>query len=163
MGAHGENPVRELASARWALYDDYFDHNGHRRVTSDDTRRPILARSRRRREHRRSAREALARQDQDAANEMLRRCASLEAGDPALARLEARAPEPRTDGGSWRLEVETEAGDRYVTEGPWRGEADIGLALPPSLPLGYHRVRLSFGAGGREWRNEQTLIVVPAR
>ena len=142
MGAHAENPVRELAS-RAGIYDDYFDHNGHRRVTSDDTRRLILAALGVDASTDESAREALARQDQDAANEVLQPVRVLEAGDPALARLEARAPASRTDGGSWRLEVETEQGDRYVTEGSVarggrtgpRAASKPSPRLPPRAPV----------------------------
>lgn len=162
MSAHVENPLRELAS-RAGIYHDYFDHNGHQRVTSDETRRRILAALGIDASTDESAREALSRQDDQASSEMLAPVRVVELGDPALARLEARAPASRADSGPWRLEIETEQGDRHVTEGPWRGEATLDLALPPDLPLGYHTVRLSFSAGAREWIHEQTLIIVPLR
>ena len=71
-------------------------------------------------------------------------------------------PLARSASGPWRLEVETESGERHVTEGPWRGGGEMHLALP-SLPFGYHRLRLELSSGGEEWSNEQTLIVVPSR
>jgi 4-alpha-glucanotransferase len=59
--------------------------------------------------------------------------------------------------------VQLEGGARHVSEGPWRGETTLDLPLPANLPLGYHHIRLTLGAGGHEWVNEQTLIIVPSR
>ncbi|HEY9229882.1 MAG TPA: 4-alpha-glucanotransferase, partial [Gemmatimonadaceae bacterium] len=87
----------------------------------------------------------------------------VEIGSPELTRLEVRAPASRGASGPWRLQVETEQGARYVSEGPWRGESTLELQLPDHLPLGYHRIMLSFRAGREEWADEQTLIVVPSR
>jgi 4-alpha-glucanotransferase len=162
VSARVENPLRELA-ARAGICDEYFDHEGRRRVTSDETRRAILHALGVDATTDDAAREALARQDEEAATAVLDPVRVVAVGDPALARLTARAPASRADSGPWRLEVETEQGARHLAEGPWRGETMLELALPADLPLGYHRVTLSFSTAGREWRHEQLLIIVPPR
>ena len=152
--------LHELAH-RAGILDEYFDVNGQRCFTSDDTRRAILhalkidANSD---EAAQRALDELRRQD-DA--ELVAPVRVLEAG--RQARLTMRAPSEGGAGGSWRLEIDTEGGERHVTEGSWQGDGTLDLALPHHLPIGYHRARLSFGAGGREWHGEQTLIIVPPR
>ncbi len=82
------------------------------------------------------------------------------ADDPRARVLPVHAPAARTQSGPWTLQIETEGGDQIVTEGPWRGDGMLELLLP-ELPLGYHQLRLTMSAGGSDWQNEQTLIIVP--
>src|SRR5689334_4319652 len=100
MDAHWENPLRELAS-RAGIYDDYYDHNGQRRVTGDETRRRILAALGIDASSDDAARAALARQDADAANELIAPVHVVERDDPSAMRLHVRAPGSRDDIGPW--------------------------------------------------------------
>lgn len=161
MDAHWENPLRELA-ARAGVYDDYFDHNGQRRVTSDETRRHILTALGIDASSDETLRRALAQQDAERANELIAPVRVVEQGDPSAIILQVRTPGSRDDSGPWRVEVRSEEGIRYVTEGPWRGDATLELTVP-ELPLGYHDVRVTLICGGQEWSADQTLIIVPPR
>lgn len=155
-------PLRQLA-ARLGIIDEYFDLAGHVRVTTDETRRALLAGLGLDVHTDQSARDYLAELNEAADAELIPPVLVVEQGDSALAHLTLHAPSSRARGGPWRLEVVLESGERSVTEGPWRGDAALSLALPPNLSLGYHEVRVALSAGGEAWSNEQTLIVVPPR
>jgi 4-alpha-glucanotransferase len=152
--------LHELAH-RVGIHDEYFDVAGRRYVTSDDTRRAILHALKIDASTDDAAYQSLERMKYEESAELVAPVRVLEVGQSP--RLEVRAPGDRDTSGPWRVEVETEGGERYIAEGPWRGGGPLELPLPPDLPLGYHRVRVSLGAGSQEWRNEQTLIVVPPR
>jgi 4-alpha-glucanotransferase len=151
--------LHELAH-RVGILDEYFDVRGQRCFTSDETRRAILHALRIDAGTDEAAERALAEMREEDDAELLAPVRVVETGRPP--RVEVRAPGDRGTSGPWRLEVETEDGERRLLEGPWRGEATVELLLP-DLPLGYHKVRLSLGAGSHEWSGEQTLIVVPSR
>ncbi len=152
--------LHELAH-RVGILDEYFDVAGRRCFTSDDTRRAILHALKIDASTDEAARHSLERMRQEESAELIPPARVLEVGQSS--RLQVRAPGDRDTAGPWRLEIETEAGERFVAEGPWRGGGALELPLPADLPLGYHRVHLSLGAGSREWRDEQTLIIVPPR
>ena len=154
--------LREL-SARVGILDSYWGHDGRPHDTSDDTRRALLTAMEFDVSSAAAARASLEALRERDADRLLPPVRVIEQGDPSLAPLEIRTPASRAATGPWRLEIETEQGDRRVTEGPWRGETMLHLSLPRDLPLGYHCVTLSMSAGGREWIDEQTLIVVPPR
>lgn len=152
--------LHELAH-RVGVHDDYFDVAGRRYFTSDDTRRAILHALKIDASTDEAAHQSLERMREEERAELIAPVRVLEVGQSP--RLEVRTPGDRDTVGPWRVEVETENGERYVAEGPWRGGGALELPLPADLPLGYHRVDLSLGAGSQEWRGEQTLIVVPPR
>ncbi|HEY5061985.1 MAG TPA: 4-alpha-glucanotransferase [Gemmatimonadaceae bacterium] len=157
--------LHELADAV-GIVPEYRDQTGREvRTTSDDTRRAILAALGIDASTDAAARDALATSRQAARDELIAPVRVVERGDPALNRLRVRSPHVRGNGGSWRAEIAMESGDRLMGEGHWHGEPAFDVELPGGgdVPLGYHRVRLSVAAGGVEWNDEQTLIVVPAR
>ncbi|MGH7615939.1 MAG: 4-alpha-glucanotransferase, partial [Gemmatimonadaceae bacterium] len=151
--------LHELAH-RAGILDEYFDVSGRRCFTSDDTRRAILLALKIDASTDDAADRALASMREADDRGLLEPVRVVEIGKPL--HFEARTPAHRDTSGPWRLEVDSEAGERHVAEGPWRGGGTIDLPMP-DLPLGYHRVRLSLGAGASAWDDEQTLIVVPAR
>jgi 4-alpha-glucanotransferase len=153
-----DSALRRLAD-RMGIIPEYRDQTGREtRTTSDDTRRALL-----------HAMGVDASSDTAAENAL----AALDADDekiliaPVAVRgttdvLRVRAPASRASSGPWRLEIEREDGERIVSEGPWRGGADLEIELPP-LPIGYHTLRIELSAGGDQWRADQRRIVVPPR
>ena len=145
------------------IIPEYVDQTGnHIRVTIDETRRVLLSALGVDASTDDAARDSLAALRALDRRHLIPPVRVVELGQ-ATSPLSVRSPSSRSTSGPWRLELETENGERHVTEGPWRGGAPLDLALPGSLPLGYHRLRLTLRAGGDEWNNEQTLIVVPPR
>src|SRR6185437_12652581 len=140
----------------------YVDQTGkEKRKTSDETRRLLLGALGIDASTDAAARESLETLRAAASEELFAPVRVVEQGTAASRVVEASAPPSRARSGPWRLALELEHGERRVTEGPWRGDTTLELALPPDLPLGYHTVRLTFSAGGSEWSSEQRLIVVP--
>lgn len=152
--------LHELAH-RVGIHDDYFDVAGRRFFTSDETRRAILHALKIDASTDEAAYQSLERMRQEDLEELIAPVRVLEVGQSP--RLDVRTPGDRDTAGPWRVELETDDGERYVAEGPWRGGGALELPLPADLPLGYHRVNLVLGAGSQEWRDDQTLIVVPPR
>src|SRR6185312_14380474 len=109
-----------------------------------------------------AALESLERLRADARAMLIEPARVVELVDPSRRLLAVRAPASRQRSGPWRLDVESEGGALHTSEGPWRGDTMLDISLP-DLPAGYHRLRLTMSAGGQEWTNEQTLIVVPSR
>jgi 4-alpha-glucanotransferase len=154
--------LRELSS-RLGIVDWYWSHGGEQVHTTDDTRRAMVAAFGIDVSSETSLRSALADLNDRDAKRLIPPTRVVEIGDPSLARIEVRTPASRSSGGPWRLELHTDDGRRHVAEGPWRGDGTLEIALPHGLPIGYHRVVLSLSAGGEEWSDEQTLIIVPSR
>jgi 4-alpha-glucanotransferase len=147
-------------SARLGILDEYFDVSGRRCFTSDDTRRAILCAMKIDAGTDEAAQRALDAITHEDESRLLAPVRVVEVGQQL--RLDVRTPGDRDRAGPWSLRLDVEGGRRWHSEGPWRGGAQLDLELP-DLPLGYHRARLSLAAGGEEWVNEQTLIVVPGR
>jgi 4-alpha-glucanotransferase len=154
--------LRTLA-ARVGIIDEYFDITGReRRVTSDETRRLLLAAMGFDAATDEAVRASLAALGTESAAELIPPVRVVEVDDLGARHLSVPTPSSRGSSGPWRLEIQTEQHERVISEGPWRGEGRLELALPP-LPIGYHTLRLTLSAGGGEWSGEQTLIVVPSR
>lgn len=154
--------LRELA-ARHGIVDWYWSHGGEQVHTSDDTRRAMLAAFGIDTSSDVSLRAALDALNRHDANRLIPQTRVVEIGDPSLERIEVKTPASRASEGPWRLVVRTDDGRHHVTEGPWRGESVLEIVLPRGLPIGYHHVALTLSAGGEQWENEQTLIIVPPR
>jgi len=164
-GARDDVPRSSLVElAEYAgIVPEYLDQTGNEvRVTSDATRRALLSALGVDASTDDAARESLVAVRQRDGARLIPPVRVVEYGGAAVTTLSARSPSVRPITGPWRLELETENGERRVTEGPWRGGTELEIALPP-ISLGYHRLRLTLSAGGREWIDEQTLIVVPPR
>ncbi len=156
------SPLHRLAAAV-GIVPEYLDQTGReRRVTTDDTRRAILAAFGFDASTDEAARDALAALRGEARRELIAPVRVVEQASPNARVLAVRTPGGRDRSGPWRLEVSAEHGERFVTEGPWRGGGALELALPP-LAIGYHTVRLELSAGGNAWSATQSLIVVPPR
>jgi 4-alpha-glucanotransferase len=157
------SPLIKLA-AHAGILPGYVDQTGkEKRKTSDETRRLLLGALGIDASTDAAARASLEAMRAAAGKELIAPVRVVEQGTAASRVVEASAPPSRARSGPWRLMLELEHGERRVTEGPWRGDTTLELALPADLPLGYHTVRLTFSAGGSEWSNEQRLIVVPNR
>lgn len=156
------DPLHELA-AHAGIHDEYLDHNGQRRFTTDDTRRTILAALGIDASTPAAARASLERELAAAAAELLAPVRVVRIDDPSRRSVLVRAPASNSATGRWHLELEAETGERTSSEGLWRGEASLMLTLPLDLPLGYHRLRVFLGDGAGEWTAEQMLIIVPPR
>ena len=156
------SPLVELADYV-GIIREYVDQTGKEtRVTSDRTRRALLSALGVNASTDEEARASLAAlRDQDG-RQLIAPVRVVEQRGASAGVLPVRLPLTRSASGPWRLELETENGERHVTEGPWRGGGDMHLTLP-AVPLGYHRLRLTLSSGGQEWSNEQTLIVIPPR
>jgi 4-alpha-glucanotransferase len=145
------------------IVPDYVEQTGRAvRTTSDETRRAFFAALGIDAATDDAARDSLAQLKALDERDVIPRVRVVEQVGGAL-RVSVRPPPSRSTSGPWRLELETENGDHHVSEGPWRGGAPFDLVLPANVPIGYHRLRVSLSAGGDEWSNEQTLIVVPPR
>jgi len=157
------SPLVRLA-AHAGILPGYVDQTGkEKRKTSDETRRALLAALGIDASTDAAARESLEAMRAATREELIAPVRVVEQGTSAARVLEASAPPSRGRSGPWRLELELEHGERRVSEGPWRGDTMLELALPADLPLGYHTARLTFSAGGSEWVKEQRLIIVPRR
>ncbi|HEY7394762.1 MAG TPA: 4-alpha-glucanotransferase [Gemmatimonadaceae bacterium] len=162
MSNPNDGAVREL-SARVGILDAYWDVSGHERRISEETRRALLMAmgvDTSTDEAARASLEVLVAEDR---RDLLAPVRVVEVDDPSLATLDISAVATQGRSGAWRLEVETARGTCHVSEGDWRGDGTLTIALPRGLSLGYHRIVLSMNTGGEELSNEQTLIVVPPR
>jgi 4-alpha-glucanotransferase len=155
--------LRELADYM-QIVPEYLDQTGREvRVTSDETRRALLAALGSDASTDDAARESLATLRAADGQRIIPPVRVVEVGSAGASRMSVQSPPARGTSGPWRVELETEDGARRVLEGPWRGGAALDLALPPNIPIGYHKLRVTLSAGGHEWTDEQTLIVVPPR
>ena len=152
-----DTPVKELADAL-GIVGEYVDQTGERTcVTTDETRRALLAAMGIDASADANVRDAL---DNLRAAERRRRIEPVRVvriDEPDSRTIHVRA----SPGSRWRLEVEPEpvGADTIALSGVWDDRASAQIVLPRQLPLGYHRVRLSVG----DSVDEQTLIVVPPR
>jgi 4-alpha-glucanotransferase len=150
-------------AAEVGILDSYVDQTGRElRETSDDTRRALLAALSIDVTTDEAALESLERIRAETRATLVEPARVVEIVDASRRLLAVRAPASRQRSGPWRLDVESEDGALVTSEGPWRGDTTLDISLP-DLPTGYHRLRLAMSAGGQEWINEQTLIVVPSR
>lgn len=157
------SPLRRLA-AQVGIVPEYVDQTGkEKRQTTDETRRLLLGALGIDASTDEAVRASLEAMRSAANDELIAPVRVVSQGSAAARVLEATAPPSRARSGPWRLELTLESGERRITEGPWRGDTALELTLPADLPLGYHQLRLTFSAGGTEWANEQTLILVPTR
>jgi 4-alpha-glucanotransferase len=156
------SPHLERISARVGIFPDYFDQAGTKHRTTDDTRRAILAALGHDVSSEEAAAESLAKLEAEDRRALMPPVRVIEIGNLTRERFDVHAPASRARG-PWRLDIETETGRQYSAEGAWSGDAQLELALPPDLPIGYHTVRLCLNDASQEWVDEQTLIVVPPR
>jgi len=153
-----------LLADELGIIPEYVAQTGREvRVTSDETRRVVLAALGVDASTDDAALGSLAAIRDLESRRLMPAVRVVERGQASAGVFSVRRPPPRSARGAWRLELEREDGGRHVTEGPGRGGGSVRVALPADLPLGYHRLRLALSAGGREWIDEQTLIVVPPR
>jgi 4-alpha-glucanotransferase len=146
------------------IVNSYVDQTGReKRVTSDETRVALLAALGIDASTEERAAGALTTLRHTERAELIPPVRVVELSDPQLRAMTVRPP-PRTKGGQWRLTLTPEFADPHRVDGSWvgGGVSMLQIVLPP-LSLGYHELRLDLSGGGREWRCEQTLIVVPSR
>jgi 4-alpha-glucanotransferase len=146
--------IKELADAL-GIVGEYVDQAGRTRVTTDETRRALLAAMGVDASTDAVVHEAFAALQAEARRRQLEPVRVVRIDDPSSRVLQVRA----SSGTRWRLQVEAETGDRIDLSGRWDDNGPSQILLPHQLPVGYHRLRLFADAS----TNEQTLIVVPTR
>jgi 4-alpha-glucanotransferase len=153
-----DTPVRELADAL-GIVGEYIDQTGDEtRVTTDETRRALVAAMGVDASTDATVRDAL---DELRSAERRRRIEPVR-----VVRIDdtaARAVRVRASAGSrWRLEIHLEGGHIAALTGVWDGSGTNRIVVPEALPLGYHRLRLIVD-DRVEAADEQTLIIAPPR
>jgi 4-alpha-glucanotransferase len=152
----------EQLAAHLGILPEYFDQAGERHLTSDATRRALVAAMGVHVATEDDAREALSTLLDRERSAIVDPVRVLEHGHPELGVVHMRTPASRARG-PWRLAVELEDGRRYEAHGEWRGGDTMDLALPPDIPLGCHRLTVTLDDASVEWADEQMLIVVPGQ
>lgn len=157
--------LRELADSV-GIVPEYLDQTGKElRVTSDDTRRAILAAMGIDASTDEGAAASLHAIHDEERRRLLAPARVVEASDPEATtlRILSLPPQVVSRHASWRLEVTEESGLRHAADGECVPGERVAIALPPGLPLGYHHLALELRAGSEEWRAEQSLILAPSR
>lgn len=150
-------PSLHALAAHVGILDHYLDQAGTRRDTTDATRVALLAAMGLEAGSEHATRESLA---QERARHAAARSA-VRVVDARHARIVA-APRAARTARWWTVEVTREDGERITAHArTTAGPSSIRLQ---ALPLGYHRLRITWtDAAGREQTAAQRLIVVPRR
>jgi 4-alpha-glucanotransferase len=154
--------LHDLA-AHVGIVPEYFDMQGRIQRATDDAQRAVLSALGFDASSEATASDALDRLLREEREELLAPVRVVRRSSSTPTTLDVRVPHAANAGGSWRLELAIEGGQRHVTEGTFTEESALALALPAVLPLGYHQARLTLSCDAGTWTNEQTLIVVPDR
>lgn len=159
--SRGKGAIRALAD-HLGIIAEYVDQTGReQRATTDRTRVALLAAM---------GYEASSEERADETLRELRYREREQVVPPVRVTSDATAPVmcalPRgwTSRVEWELELADEAGRvaRHAGRGtPRRGRLTFDLGT--ATPLGYHTVRLTVSATGRQLTGSQRLIIVPAR
>jgi 4-alpha-glucanotransferase len=161
-GRGGPSALRRLAETV-GIVNAYLDQTGReKRVTTDETRVALLTAIGFDASSDERAAESLAALRRAERGEVLSPVRVVRQSDPEMGIVTAQLP-ARAKGGRWSLELTTDTRQHHRIEGSWVGVSALQITLPTTPPLGYHQLRLDLTGGGREWRSEQTLIVVPER
>jgi 4-alpha-glucanotransferase len=161
-GRGGPSALRRLAD-EVGIINAYVDQTGReKRVTTDETRTAILTAMGLDVSSELHAAESLAMLRRAERGKLLPPVRVVRRSDPEAGVVTAQIP-ARASGGQWLLELTTDTHQHHQIEGSWVGVSTLQITLPLTPPLGYHQLRLDLTGGGREWRSEQTLIVVPDR
>ena len=154
--------LRRLAE-HVGIMPEYFGQTGERHVTTDDTRRALLAALGFDASSDEAARLSLERIHERERQELIAPVRVVRLTSNDARSLEVRLPPEADRTGAWRLEVILENGTTRLVEGSWAGGPTLEIALPVDVPIGYHRIRLSIASSTGAGSNEQMLIVVPDR
>ena len=138
------------------VLDTYRDIHGADHATTDDTRVSLLRAMGVAVEGAGEAQRELARLDAEDRARLLQPVAVVHAHVWQLPAL------PVPEGTPWTAELTLENGSRHVMRGVTSPVATPTASAEP-LPLGYHQLRVSVGAGERTRQATQLLIVPPAR
>lgn len=139
------------------IVPEYLDQTGtERRETTDATRIAILRALGVDASTDERAAAALHAWESELAAERIAPVRVVEVGSHEADRVVIRSPERTT----WELTLRTEAGEERTTHGRLAAGEEHHVHLREPLPIGYHTLRLTLGAGDV---HEQSLIVVPPR
>jgi len=142
------------------IVGEYIDQTGReRRVTTDETRRALLAGMGIDASTEHAAIESLHGL-QDAERRRRIPPVRVSSVDDASSRFVRVTCSP---GARWKLEIRTESGDVETLDGVSPDEPWCEIGFGRSLATGYHQLRLLVTEGGVESIDEQTLIIVPPR
>ena len=154
--------LHELA-ARAGIIPEYFDIEGRVQRAGDDSRRAILSALGFDVSSSAAERDALDAIIREESNEIVSPVRVVRQSSSTISALEVRVPAVAADGGSWRLTLVAEHGERHETHGQYSTTGSLSLHLPDELPIGYHHVRIELASEAGDWSDEQTLIVAPDR
>lgn len=161
-----ERPALRLLADRLGIEPGYVDQTGRvLRVTSDGTRVLLLRAMGHEAATEDEAREALARLDRAAAEELLPPVRVIPRRELEGATVRLRLP-PAAAGGrvAWMLTLESEDGATATSSGVAEAAAGAGCIetqLPAAPPTGYHTLGAAVHWEGGERSCVQRLVVVP--
>ena len=157
------SPLEHLAGLVGIL-PRYVDQTGtETRVTSDATRIAILRTMGIDASTPELARAALEEMEAREWSRLVPPVRVVRGNDPEAGTVMLRVPEGTPTAVDWTLELALEEGELRRLSGStlpeWSGSIAVSLGGAP--PEGYHTVRVTARAGGRDLAGEQSLIVVP--
>ncbi|HVE36382.1 MAG TPA: 4-alpha-glucanotransferase [Gemmatimonadaceae bacterium] len=156
-----DTPIKQLADAL-GIVGEYVDQTGKQLcVTTDATRRALLAAMGVDASSDGAARAALAELRTAERDRRVDSVRVVRMDDASAGTLYVRGEDGLN--GRWRLELQLENGDVDILTGTSSDTGPQELHLPRIPTPGYHRLRLSSRSAGTERVDEQTLIVVPPR
>lgn len=117
---YGSVPLRELA-AHVGIVSEYHDMGGHVHVTSDETRRTLLAAFGIDASTDAGARAALSKMRADARSSLFPKVRVARVGSATTRSLLVRSPSTATSG-RWRLTLTGDTGVAFAGEGVWAGD-----------------------------------------
>ena len=138
------------------ILSSYLDVDGRRHTTSDDTRVAIMHAMGVDAGDDAAARVELDRRAAEQRARLLDPVAVLTAGEPWALPVRSRGR------GEWHATLALEDGTVHALQGTASARRG-SIALPGTLPMGYHELRLSVRDAGGVREANQTLIVAPPR
>lgn len=154
--------LHELA-AHVGIVSEYHDIEGRVQVAGDDSRRAVLTALGFDVSSRTAERDALESMIREELEELVAPVRVVRRSSSTASIVDVRVPVEATSGGSWRITLTLEDGERHDAKGSYDDASALSLELPHELPIGYHHVRVRVSSGAAQWSNEQTLIIVPDR
>jgi 4-alpha-glucanotransferase len=160
-----DRPILAALAKRLGILPEYVSHDGReRRITTDATRVALLAAM---------GMDASSEASATAAMDVLESAESGQLVDPVQV-TQTLGSEPLTvpirivtEGPAsvdWFLELHTEQGEVHCAKGRMMldsGARTAAMPVPTNPAAGYHRVRITVRANGRERTGQQSLIVTP--
>ena len=160
-----DRPILAALAERVRILPEYVSHDGReRRITTDETRVALLAAMGMDASTEASAAAALDVLDRGERERLLDpvQVTQTIGGEPLTVPIRVVTEGPASV--DWFLELHTEQGEVHCAEGRMTldsGTRTTAIPVPTNPAPGYHRVRITVRANGRERIGQQSLIVTP--